>query len=284
MALPWVKLHTGLIDNDAFRLLSSDARLTFFTALAISGKQDQDGKLFIRGVGPMNERQISCYTGLPLARQKKALEELAAVAQFMTFDEGTWAISRWEEKAGDHSRDRVSRYRTTRSGNGRVTLHDGESNEPVTLQKRKSNAIDKDKDKDKDIRGVETAVSPARRLKPSIPDLPEDAFGSAEPDVAIFVAHLAAENKTGTISAGRVASIRRELLAAREEYPSAFLAALREANARGKPSTNYLRAICKGRARAPELLAEPRTIVDESLPDYVIEAAERHRRQFGAAS
>ncbi len=147
-----------------------------------------------------------------------------------------------------------------------------------------SSVMGTDTDTDTDIRGVETAVSPTRRLKPSIPDLPEDAFGSAEPDVAIFVANAATENKTGTISAGRVASIRRELLAAREEYPSAFLAALREANARGKPSTNYLRAICKGRAHTPDLIAEPRTIVDESLPDYVIEAAERHRQQFGAAS
>lgn len=139
-------------------------------------------------------------------------------------------------------------------------------------------------DTDTDKRGVEIAVSPTRRLKPPLPEIPDDAFGSAETDVALFVANAAAENKTGTISAGRVASIRRELLAAREEFPGAFLAALREANARGKPSVNYLRAICRGHANEPTLLAEPQKRIDDALPEYVIEAAERHRRQFEAAS
>ena len=287
MALPWVKLHTGLIDNDAFRLLSCDARLTFFTALAIAGKQDQGGALYIRSIGPMSEAQISGYTGLPVARQKKALEELASIAQFMMFHEGTWAISRWDEKAGDHSRARVSRYRQNQSSNGAVTLQRGSRNDDVTLQGQKCNGAEEDKERDKDQekeKEVEAAASRPRMVRPTLPQTAPDAFGAAEADVAIFVAAAAAENKTGAISTGRIESIRRELLATREEFPEAFLAALREANARGKPSVNYVRAICKGRAKAPLLVVRPETIIDEALPDYLLDAIEQHDKDFGVAS
>ena len=146
---------------------------------------------------------------------------------------------------------------------------------------------DTDTDTGTDIREVEAAASPApkpRMVRPPLPEVAADAFGAAEADVAIFVAAAAAENKTGAISTGRIESIRRELLAAREEFPSAFLAALREANARGKPSVNYVRAICKGRAKAPLLVVRPETIIDEALPDYLLDAIEQHDKDFGVAS
>lgn len=115
-ALPWVKLHTGLIDNDAFRLLSPEARLTFYTALGIAGKLGQNGQLSVRGVGPMNVAQIATYTGLKPHRQKQALDELCVKGAFLTIIDEAWAIAKWDEKAGDESSarshaDRQRRYR-----------------------------------------------------------------------------------------------------------------------------------------------------------------------------
>ena len=117
-----------------------------------------------------------------------------------------------------------------------------------------------------------------RMVKPDLPDVPADAFGSLEADVARFVALAAAENQTGKISLGRIQSLRRALLAARDEFPHAFAAALCEANQRGKPSVNYLRAIAKNH-EAPQPSA-PKTD-DDSLPDYLIAAVQLHKRDFG---
>ena len=129
-----------------------------------------------------------------------------------------------------------------------------------------------------DKRGVEAAASPRRMVKPDLPDIPPDAFGSLEADVARFVALAAAENSTGKISLGRIQSLRRALLAARDEFPHAFSAALREANLRGKPSVNYLRAIAKNHEAPQPSAPKPD---DDSLPDYLVAAAELHKRDFG---
>ena len=115
-------------------------------------------------------------------------------------------------------------------------------------------------------------------VKPDLPDVPDDAFGSLEADVARFIALAAAENSTGRISLGRIQSLRRALLAARDEFPYAFSAALRETNLRGKPNVNYLRVIAKNH-ETPQPSA-PKSD-DDSLPDYLIAAAALHDRDFG---
>ena len=129
-----------------------------------------------------------------------------------------------------------------------------------------------------DKRGVEAAASPRRMVKPDLPDIPDDAFGALEADVARFVALAAAENSTGKISLGRIQSLRRALLAARDEFPHAFSVALREANLRGKPNVNYLRVIAKNHEAPQPSAPKPE---DDSLPDYLIAAAELHKRDFG---
>ena len=128
-------------------------------------------------------------------------------------------------------------------------------------------------------RGGEAAASPRRMVKPDLPDVPECAFEALESDVARFIANAAAENATGKISLGRIQSLRRALLAAREEFPTAFADALRESNARGKPSIGYLRAVAKHH-EPPVRHVEP----DEPEPDYILAAIALHDRDFGGAA
>ena len=120
-----------------------------------------------------------------------------------------------------------------------------------------------------------------RMVRPEMPDVPEGAFGVLESDVARFVAGVAAENATGKISLGRIQSLRRALLAAREEFPVAFAEALRESNARGKPSVNYLRAVAKHH-EPPVRPVSPAP--DEPEPDYIRAAIALHDRDFGGAA
>lgn len=135
----WVKLHTSLLDNDAWKLLSSDARLTFFVAIALAGKQKQNGVLFVRGVGPMSVSAISEYTKLSTKRQEAALKELISTGGFLYMQEKSYAVSRWSEKAGDDSSERVRKHREKHSGNGDVTLHG-----------RYGNALDKEEEKEQE--------------------------------------------------------------------------------------------------------------------------------------
>ena len=119
-------------------------------------------------------------------------------------------------------------------------------------------------------------------VRPEMPDVPEGAFGVLESDVARFVALAAAENQTGKISMGRIQSLRRALAAARDEFPHAFAAALCEANQRGKPSVNYLRAIAKNHELPQRSTPTPLAPDDEPMPDYLIAAAALHDRDFGS--
>lgn len=159
-----------------------------------------------------------------------------------------------------------------------------ENGNPAIARKLRSSEAQKLRYGENEERGVESPDSPPTvRVRPVVTPIEADAFGVLEPDVEAFVAAAAAENKTGTISAGRIQSLRRALLAARDEYPHAFSAALREANLRGKPSVNYLRAIAKNHELPQRSTPTPLASGDEPMPDYLIAAAQLHKRDFGAA-
>ena len=158
-----------------------------------------------------------------------------------------------------------------------------ENGNPAIARKLRSSEAQKLRYGENEERGVESPDSPPTvRVRPVVTPIEVNAFGVLEPDVEAFVAAAAAENKTGTISAGRIQSLRRALLAARDEFPHAFSAALREANMRGKPSVNYLRAIAKH--HEPPQRSTPMALApdDEPMPDYLVAAAALHDRDFGA--
>ena len=158
-----------------------------------------------------------------------------------------------------------------------------ENGNPAIARKLRSSEAQKIRYGENEERGVESPDSPPTvRVRPVVTPIEVNAFGVLEPDVEAFVAAAAAENKTGTISAGRIQSLRRALLAARDEFPHAFSAALREANMRGKPSVNYLRAIAKH--HEPPQRSTPMALApdDEPMPDYLVAAAALHDRDFGA--
>ena len=68
-------------------------------------------------------------------------------------------------------------------------------------------------------------------------------FDDLEPDVENYIANAAAENKTGKIAPGRVASLRRDLAAVLTSLGDreAFAYGLRAANAKGASNPNYVK-------------------------------------------
>ena len=89
-----------------------------------------------------------------------------------------------------------------------------------------------------------------KMVKPQIE--PVD-FGDLEPAVAVFIAHLAAANKTGRVLETRIAAIRAELFAAmlRHDHLPSFAEGLAVANRAGAANVNYvLRSAESDRDRA----------------------------------
>lgn len=116
MSLPWVKVHTSLLDNETYKRFSPEAKLTFYTALLLAGKQDLNGRLEAPPFGPLTEKDFAEKTGYGLRVQRQALSQLLT-AKFLSRDLlGCYSIERWDEKAGDDSvraaaRDRQRRRR-----------------------------------------------------------------------------------------------------------------------------------------------------------------------------
>jgi hypothetical protein len=87
------------------------------------------------------------------------------------------------------------------------------------------------------------------------PDLPEDVdFGDLEPDVKIYVANAAAQNKTGKIAESRVLTLRRELFAVltKVDHRDAFAYGLRVANSKNAPNPNYVKSAALNHKANPE--------------------------------
>jgi hypothetical protein len=122
MSLPWVKLHTTLLDNETYADLSSEAQHTFLTCLMLAGKQDvgdYSGRL-VTDLRPMVARDIARKTRYTVRKQEEALHELLAAGWLSTDLTGTLIVERFEEKAAPLASNR-ERQRTLRERRRNVT-------------------------------------------------------------------------------------------------------------------------------------------------------------------
>lgn len=221
----WVKLHVAALRHPVFHRLHSDARWTFVACIGLAGECDAKGVLELRGAGPMTIDEIARVTGLPRKSQERALKDVIAIGWMSQTKEGAFVVERFEEKAADVSTDRVKRFRQRQ---GSV---------PETFQERSRNAVDVEEDVEEDV----------------LPEIPK----AAEADVAVYLANAAAENKTGKITDSRSAGLRRELQSLLAELGEpAFLAGLREANARGVANRTYVKK-CASSASGKPIAARP---------------------------
>jgi hypothetical protein len=91
------------------------------------------------------------------------------------------------------------------------------------------------------VRGARTRQTPPQ----TSPDEFE-RFGEIEPDVVLYVALAAEENKSKRITANREASIRRELKTIADTLPRPIFAeALREAVRHAAPNANYVKRVAE---------------------------------------
>jgi hypothetical protein len=125
VSLPWVKLHTSLLDNETFQRFTPGAKLTFLTALMIAGKQDLGGRLEAPPFGAIDSKSIALKTGCKIKMQDEALSELVT-AGFLTVDlNGTYIVERWEEKTGSAISTTRTRALRERKRNDEGTFPNG---------------------------------------------------------------------------------------------------------------------------------------------------------------
>lgn len=286
----WIDLLALMADAQEFGVLPfTEAEAPEIIANACGGAPKQIDALLreLKARGVYSVREDGCIVSRRLIRDHATYQTMSALGQ-------RGAVRRYSEN-DESAIAKSGKPAIAKTPHPAIAKNDeiamAENAKSAIARKLRSSEAQKLRYGENEERGVEiaeTALSPARRIRPEADIVPEGAFGADEGHVAAFVAAAANENKTGTISAGRIQSLRRALLAAREEFPHAFHDALLEANTRGKPSINYLRAIAKNHEKhdAPgsPSLAISVPVDDEPLPRYIREAAELHARTIGAAA
>ena len=276
----WIDLLALMAGAQEFGVLPfSEAQAPEIIANACGGAPKQIEALLreLKARGVYSIREDGCIVSRRLLRDHAAFQKMSALGQrgsIIRYSEnGESAIAKTHHPAIAES-DESAIAETSE-------IAMAENAKPAITRKLRSLETQKLRYGENEERGVEAAASPRRMVKPDLPDVPADAFGSLEADVARFIALAAAENSTGKISLGRIQSLRRALLAARDEFPHAFAAALCEANQRGKSSVNYLRAIAKNHELPQRSTPTPLAPDDEPMPDYLVAAAALHDRDFG---
>lgn len=127
VARPWVKLSTGLINDDEWLDLSAEAKVTFIAGLAKSGADATDG------VVPCSARSVARWTGLEEQDAADAVAELIG-AGFWEIDGARATIRNWNahqpsneelEAKREATKERVARHREKKRAEKASTASDG---------------------------------------------------------------------------------------------------------------------------------------------------------------
>lgn len=115
-------------------------------ALLIAGDCDADGALAVR-TGPLTIEEIAEYTGLSRAHQSAAIDELLKSVFFGQRLDGSYAVERWDEKAGSES-SRISNAERQRRHRERKTAERNASNAVTPLCDVTKKVTDREVDRD----------------------------------------------------------------------------------------------------------------------------------------
>lgn len=236
---PWMKLWPDKLLTPEFFMLPERARGTLVIALTLCGRFKD------RGVA-MTVADLQVFTGIPLAKQVEALQQLAARG-FVALHGDRIEIPLYDEM--QRPRSTTERQREWRERNDE---RNGKSNDTVTqgtgVHNEPRNAgVTTEEQKNRD-----TPTAPDGAVAPKGPGRvrPEIAPVEFEPDderrVAAVIAIEASANKSGTLAVSRVLTLRSEMRAALDEFGvETWRYGMDEAIVRCKP-TAYARAVTKG--------------------------------------
>ena len=141
-SMPWFRMYSRVIDDDKIRLLAFEDRWHFVALCCLKSEGVLDEKNT-----DLRVRKIAVKMGL----QSREVEEVGRRLFEVGLVDKKLNPKKWDDLQfkSDSSKERVSAYRKRKKAkcNDDVTLHDGYSNDEVTVQDK-----DKDKDKDKNIK------------------------------------------------------------------------------------------------------------------------------------
>lgn len=125
---------------------------------------------------------------------------------------------------------------------------------PISATAAATATADKDTSREREASRPESGRS--QRQKPLITteqlETLYSQFNGTEEKIRLFISNMAEENKTGTVKNSRIVSTLRTLLELKQEFGSErFEYGLTEANTRGVPNINYIKAAMKSFDRKP---------------------------------
>lgn len=230
-------LNPDLWTDDKVVQLSIGAELLYIGCIS---QADDEGRL------EWNPRQLRgrLFGGredVSLATVTQWMRELSAVKLLSEYlvDGTPYAFHpRWEKH---QYINRKTRSKLPSPSGVRATLKRGEQPAPglFTTTSVSENGVNSEAH----VPSVSDSVSDSEsELETVSVSVTAPAFADMEPDVEIFLAEAASENKTHRITEGRRASLRRDLADMLGKVgKAAFLHGLRAANAKGAPNVNYVR-------------------------------------------
>lgn len=122
----WVKLQTSLLHSQRWMRLSEAGKSVFPSLLMLVGREDPETGALRGGLGPYSLEEIATQTGFTAKTMRRGVADCEAVGLLARAEDGAYVIERWDEKAGESSRDRTRRYRDkARRSDGDVTSQSG---------------------------------------------------------------------------------------------------------------------------------------------------------------
>lgn len=98
-SMPWVKLHTSLLNDERILELTDSARARFYELLMLAGIKDAGGELIRADGKPMTVANIAIQLRLPVDRVDADLKELIG-SGLLTETNGLFAVAGFAETQG----------------------------------------------------------------------------------------------------------------------------------------------------------------------------------------
>lgn len=120
--MKWVKLHISLLNSQRFKRMPEAGKSVFPYLLLMVGREDPEGGALRGGLGPYSVKELASETGFSLKTMRGGIDACESAGLVVRHADGSYAIDKWDEKAGESSRDRTKKWRASRgSGDGDVT-------------------------------------------------------------------------------------------------------------------------------------------------------------------
>lgn len=150
--MPWIKLHTSLLNDERILELTDSARARYYELLMLAGIKDAGGELIRNDGKPMTVANLAVQLRISTDRVEADLKELIGNG-LVTSDNGLFALTGFAETQGPTQAEKRIEWAERQQRNRRVKKEDDVTRDTDVTHSdvtRLDKDIDIDKEEDKD--------------------------------------------------------------------------------------------------------------------------------------